>query len=257
MRSGSPIVADRPIRWNSTPVSSLSRSKAKDSWTPLSSVASSWTSSTTTHLTERRCSFILFPIRIAWKVSGVVIITSGGLFAWRVLALIGVSPCRTWILMSRSFPISSSRRRRSLLRARSGVTYRTEIPRGFPSALLSMSLSSTGRMAASVLPVPVGAISSTFSPLRIAGMASSWIGLASRKPSFSSLCRTGGLRVENAEFRIYCTNSHLWDDLFFFFGLLLSFPWTFGCDIEEDQNESGKAEDVEQELEQRKLLVRW
>jgi len=42
------------------------------------------------------------------------------------------------------------------------------------------------------------------------------------------------LRVENAEFRIYCTNSHLWDDLFFFFGLLLSFPWTFGCDIEED-----------------------
>jgi len=57
------------------------------------------------------------------------------------------------------------------------------------------------------------------------------------------------LRVENAEFRIYCTNSHLWDDLFFFFGLLLSFPWTFGCDIEEDQNESDKAEDVEQELE--------
>src|SRR3989441_902498 len=158
-------------------------------------------------------------------------------FAWRDLELIGVSPCRTWILMSRSFPISSRRRRRSLLRARSGVTYRTEIPRGFPSALASMSLSSTGRMAASVLPVPVGAISRTFSPLRIAGMASSWMGLASRKPSFSSLCRTGGLRVENAELCIYCTNIHLWDDLFFFlFGLLLSLAWTFGCDVEEVQN---------------------
>jgi hypothetical protein len=43
------------------------------------------------------------------------------------------------------------------------------------------------------------------------------------------------LRVENAELRIYCTSTHLWDDLFFFlFGLLLSLPWTFGCDIEED-----------------------
>src|SRR5713101_762010 len=124
------------------------------------------------------------------------------------------------------------------------------MPRGFPSALASISRSRTGRMAARVLPVPVGAISRTFSPLRIAGMASSWIGLASRKPSFSSLCRTGGLRVENAELRIYSTNSPLWDDLFFFlFGPLLSFPWTFGCDVEEDQNERGEAEDVKQELE--------
>src|SRR2546427_3151264 len=102
-------------------------------------------------------------------------------------------------------------------------------------------------MAASVLPVPVGAISRTFSPLRIAGIASSWIGLASRKPSFSSLSRTGGLRVENAELRIYSTNGPLWDDLFFFLcGLLLSFPWALGCDVEEDYDERGEAEDVEQ-----------
>src|SRR5712691_3806288 len=148
--------------------------------------------------------------------------------------------------MSRSFPISSRWRRRSLLRARSGVTYRTEIPRGFPSALASMSLSSTGRMAASVLPVPVGAISRTFSPLRIAGIASCCIGLASRKPSFSSLCRTVGLRAENAELRIYSSNRR-WDDLFFFLcGLLLSFPWTLGCDVEEDEDERDEAEDVEQ-----------
>src|SRR6267143_461336 len=65
------------------------------------------------------------------------------------------------------------------------------------------------KLAARVLPVPVGAISRTFSPVRIAGIASSWIGLASRKPSFSSLCRTGGLRAENAEFRIYFTNRPL------------------------------------------------
>jgi len=66
------------------------------------------------------------------------------------------------------------------------------------------------------------------------------------------------LRAENAELRIYCTNSVLRDDLFFFFyGLLLSLPWTFGCDVEEDQNERGKAEDVKQELEQRKLLIGW
>src|SRR5438445_8613046 len=106
------------------------------------------------------------------------------------------------------------------------------MPRGFPSALASISLSRTGRMAARVLPVPVGAMSRTFSPLRIAGMASSWIGLASRKPSFSSLCSTEGLRDEKAEVRIYCTSSHLVDDLFFFLcDLLLRFPGTFSCDL--------------------------
>src|SRR2546428_11115350 len=45
----------------------------------------------------------------------------------------------------------------------------------------------------------------TFSPLRMAGMESSWIGLASRKPSFSSLFRTGGFRAEKAELGIYRT----------------------------------------------------
>src|SRR5712692_1915281 len=109
-----------------------------------------------------------------------------------------------------------------------------------------MSLSSTGRMAARVLPVPVGAMSRTFSPLRIAGIASSCIGLASRNPSFSSLSRNGGLRVENAELRIYYSNRR-WDDLFFFlFGLLPSFPRTLGCNVEEDQDERDEAEDVEQ-----------
>jgi hypothetical protein len=37
----------------------------------------------------------------------------------------------------------------------------------------------------------------------MAGMDSSWIGLASRKPSFSSLLRTGGFRTEKAELGIY------------------------------------------------------
>src|SRR6266571_5658669 len=124
------------------------------------------------------------------------------------------------------------------------------MPRGFPSARASISLSRTGRIAARVLPVPVGAMSRTFSPLRIAGMASSWIGLASRKPSFSSLCRTGGLRDEKAEVRIYCTSNHLGDDLFFFlYRLLLRFTWAFSCNVEEDQDYCDEAEYVEQELE--------
>ena len=119
--SGSPIVAERPILWNSTPVNSKSRSKAMESWTPRSSVANSCTSSTTIHLTLRRCSFILLPTRIDWRVSGVVMSMSGGLFACRDRALIDVSPWRTWIFTSRSRPISSSLRNRSLLRARRGV----------------------------------------------------------------------------------------------------------------------------------------
>src|SRR5438093_12792291 len=104
-------------------------------------------------------------------------------------------------------------------------------------------------MAARVLPVPVGAISRTFSPLRIAGIASSWIGLASRKPSFSSHCRTGGLRVEKAEVRIYCTSNHRRDELFFLFDLLLSFLWTFSCHTEEGQHYVDEADEVEQNLE--------
>src|SRR2546422_8126604 len=60
-------------------------------------------------------------------------------------------------------------------------------------------------MAARVFPVPVGAMRRTLSPLRIAGMESSWMGLASRKPTFSSLFRTGGFRTEKAELAIYRT----------------------------------------------------
>src|SRR6266704_1514905 len=77
------------------------------------------------------------------------------------------------------------------------------MPWVFSEERASRNLSKTGSIAARVFPVPVGAMSKTFSPLRIAGMESSWIGLASRKPSFSSLFRTGGFRTEKAELGIY------------------------------------------------------
>src|SRR6266571_598458 len=79
------------------------------------------------------------------------------------------------------------------------------MPWVFSEERASRNLSKTGSIAARVFPVPVGAMSRTFSPLRIAGMESSWIGLASRKPSFSSLFRTGGFRTEKAELGIYRT----------------------------------------------------
>ena len=77
------------------------------------------------------------------------------------------------------------------------------MPCVFSEDRFSRNSSRTGRIAASVLPVPVGAMRSTFSPRKMAGMESCCIGLASRKPSFSSLSSTGGFRTEKAESGIY------------------------------------------------------
>lgn len=76
----------------------------------------------TTHLTWRKCWRKIQPGRIAWSVSGVVINTSGGLRDCFMRSLVSVSPCRTASLMSRLLHHHSSLSRRSLFRARRGVT---------------------------------------------------------------------------------------------------------------------------------------
>ena len=93
--SGFPTVAERPIRWKPSCRTSFSLSSPTVSWTPRRFPASSWTSSTTTALTCRRCCLILFPGRTAWSVSGVVMRRSGGLPAILLRSAAGVSPCLT------------------------------------------------------------------------------------------------------------------------------------------------------------------
>jgi len=48
------------------------------SWAPRFAEASSWTSSITTCATSSRATRIFEPVRIAWRLSGVVMSTSGG-----------------------------------------------------------------------------------------------------------------------------------------------------------------------------------
>ena len=71
--------------------------------------------------------------------------------------------------------------------ARSGDTYRTRVSSGSapprPPASRARA-SSASRNAASVLPDPVGAASSTFSPRRMAGQARAWAPVAG--PSVSA-----------------------------------------------------------------------
>ena len=119
--SGEPTVAESPMIWNGLPEVLLSLSSAIESWLPLLSSASSWTSSTTTHLSDPRASLILLPVSIAWSVSGVVISMSGGTMLWLDLSALVVSPCLTPRRMSNllhhHFILSSM----SLLRALRGV----------------------------------------------------------------------------------------------------------------------------------------
>jgi len=99
----------------------FSLSRAMESWEPLLSSASSWTSSTTTHLSDLSASRILLPVSRACSVSGVVIRMSGGTIDWLALSALVVSPWRTPSRMSNllhhHFILSSM----SLFRALRGV----------------------------------------------------------------------------------------------------------------------------------------
>ena len=77
--SGFPTVADRPIFWTVLPMNDSSLEIPTDNCQPLSPSAISCNSSITTACTSRSNSLSLEPVNIIWNVSGVVIITFGGL----------------------------------------------------------------------------------------------------------------------------------------------------------------------------------
>ncbi len=164
--STDPTVAESPILWNS-PATPTSLSRPTESCAPRSSSASSCISSTTTCRTLARCLLRFLPVKSTCRVSGVVIMTSGGDFDCAVLSDCVVSPCRTATFTPTDAPISFSRLSRSLLSALRGVTYRHLIPG--PVSLASTV--SIGSIAASVLPIPVGATKSRCLPDRIEGIA--------------------------------------------------------------------------------------
>ena len=182
-------VADSPIRWagpraapGSAPAirSASRRSSDTARWAPRLLPASACTSSTMTVSTPRSVSRAL-EVSSRNSDSGVVISTSGGLLASLRRSSAAVSPVRTATLMSGSatprlraacrIPVSGARRFRSMSVASAlrGEMYSTRHRRlGSVGGGVAASRSSAHRNAASVLPEPVGAMTSVSSPLPMA-----------------------------------------------------------------------------------------
>lgn len=114
---------------------------------------------------------------------------SGGLLACLVRSLVSVSPCLTANLTSRLLHHHSSRSSMSRFKARKGVIYKTFMP-GTP-CWPWRSMLKTGKKAASVLPVAVGEIRSTFFRSRIFGMVFSCGSVGFENPLCSRSFRTG------------------------------------------------------------------
>ncbi len=119
--SGLPTVADKPIRWNSLPVTSNKRSSAMVNCTPRLLSANSCTSSMMTCWTLLRCLRICEPGRIAWSVSGVVTSICGGWRACFLRVFISVSPCLTSTVMPSCWDHNVKRLSMSRFKARKGV----------------------------------------------------------------------------------------------------------------------------------------
>ena len=185
-----PTVAESPILWN-LPDRFSSLSRATLSCAPLSVSASSWISSTMTHLTFFRWLMRFFPVNITCSVSGVVIMMSGGFLDCFALSPADVSPCLTSTVTSSSFPRSVMRFIMSLLSALSGVMYSTLIP-GFFGELCSAS--NIGSIAVSVLPMPVGATRSMFLPVCIFGLATRCGSVGSVMPRSARMRWSSSLR---------------------------------------------------------------
>src|SRR3954451_3463549 len=163
-------VADSPIRCPGRPAWCSSRSSVSARWAPRLVCATAWISSTIAHSTPAKISRAR-EVSIRESDSGVVIRTSGGVrsIAWR--SFWGVSPVRIATETSPPMPRSGARRLRSMSyeSAFRGETYTSRVRRSADGSATSRS--SAHRNAASVLPEPVGADSSTFSPRAIAGQA--------------------------------------------------------------------------------------
>ena len=176
-------MAESAIRWNS-PDRRTSLSTAVTRCVPRFVAATAWISS---RMTVARPSSIKRPFgddRMRFRLSGVVMRTSGGWASILRLSEEGVSPLLVRTLISgkwlpareKKSPRPASGVRRflwmSLLSAFNGETYRM---RTFPAAQAPVtSLSIPQRNAASVLPVPVGALTRTCAPAAISGHAFCW-----------------------------------------------------------------------------------
>ncbi len=205
-RSGGRTVADRPTRWIGPPpvsaTSASSRSRVKARCAPRLVPATAWTSSTITVATLRSVSRAA-EVKIKNSDSGVVIKMSGGWVTSLRRSAAEVSPERTPTVTlggacpSRSavrvIPASGARRLRSTSTARalSGDTYKTRqrCLTGGRSALVSPS--SAHKKAASVLPEPVGAMTSAFWPAEIAFQAPAWAAVGLAKTSRNHVAVAG------------------------------------------------------------------
>ena len=180
--SGGRTVADSPIRCAGFSSSWSSRSSESARWAPRLVAATACTSSTMTVCTAASVSRAA-EVSIRNSDSGVVIRMSGGLAISSRRRPGGVSPERTPTLMSgagsprrsamRVMPVSGVRRLRSTSTASafSGDTYRTRVPAPAGRGSVSASRSIAHRNAASVLPDPVGAMTSVLSPSAMADHA--------------------------------------------------------------------------------------
>ncbi len=211
-------VADSPIRW-AGPVATVpdlspaapgppirsasSRSSETARCAPRLLPARACTSSTITVSTPRSDSRAL-EVSSRNSDSGVVISTSGGLLASLRRSSAAVSPVRTatWISGSSRprlraacrIPVSGARRFRSMsvASAFSGEMYSTRQRRlGSAGAGAAASRSSAHKKAASVLPDPVGAMTSVSSPLPIAVQAWAWAGVGSAKTAVNQALVAG------------------------------------------------------------------
>ena len=197
-------VADSPMRWAGASSKSSSRSNESDRCAPRLSPARACTSSTMTVSTVRSASRAA-DVSMRYSDSGVVMRISGGLRAILRRSSAGVSPVRMAVRISGAFAprralstAASSEiaesgpcklRSTSAPRAFRGDTYSTRTPRTHFSpasatrAFSPMSASIAHRNAANVLPEPVGAITSAFSPRAIACHASACTAVGAPKAS--------------------------------------------------------------------------
>ena len=169
------------MRWNS-PERRTRRSTAVIKWTPRLPPTTAWTSSRMTDASPVSIARPRIEVSRMLRLSGVVMRISGGRLAIRARSSAGVSPERVRTLTSGiDSPAASNRwrsssrgarrlRRTSVLSALSGETYSTRTcPLGHAPAT---SLSIAHRKAASVLPLPVGAVTRTCFPSATRGQAS-------------------------------------------------------------------------------------
>ena len=190
--SGGRTVADSPMRCAGVANSWSSRSSDRARCAPRLVPATACTSSTMTVCTSASVSRAA-EVSIKNSDSGVVIRMSGGLVISSRRRAGGVSPERTPTLMSgagtprrsatRPMPVSGVRRLRSTSTASafSGDTYSTRVPAVAGLGSDEASRSMAHRNAASVLPEPVGAMTSVLSPSAMADHASACAAVGAAK----------------------------------------------------------------------------